>query len=136
VIAIPPAHAETQRADGLPAAMVEEAPKAVPALKDRPKEPWCVTVWPSPGFDLLPALDNHWDDIVATGDPATAVRRRFDQLTETPALDRDRATGRTLARILRNSLWDIEDGNTALDPAQATIAQALAPRHRESRVQT
>lgn len=66
----------------------------------------------------------------------TAVRCRFDQLTETLALDRDRATGWTLARILQNSLWDIEDGNTALDPVQLTIAQALTPGHRESRVHT
>jgi streptomycin 6-kinase len=57
-----------------------------------------------PGFDLLAALHNRWDDVVATGDVTRAVRRRFDLMTEVLGLDRPRAVGWTLARILQNLL--------------------------------
>jgi streptomycin 6-kinase len=96
------------------------------------REPW-LAIDPKPlagdpGFDLLPALDNRWDEVVATGDVTRAVLRRFDLLTEVLGLDRQRATGWTLGRVLQNALWDIEDGETALAPAQITIATALLHR--------
>lgn len=31
-----------------------------------------------PCFELLPSLHNRWDDVVATGDISSAIRRRFD----------------------------------------------------------
>ncbi|GAA4540729.1 aminoglycoside phosphotransferase family protein [Amycolatopsis samaneae] len=147
-------------------AMLRQAPRAVPALRDPAerrlvrtcasavaelitepgdrllhwdlhydnilaghREPW-LAIDPEPlagdpGFDLLPALDNRWDDVVATGDVPRAVLRRFDLLTETLDLDRRRATGWTLGRVLQNALWDIEDGKTALEPVQLAIATTL-----------
>jgi len=78
-----------------------------------------------PAFDLLPELDNRWDDVVATGDVTRAVRRRFDLMTEVLGLDRQRAVGWTLGRVLQNALWNIEDGTTALRPDQVAIADAL-----------
>ncbi|MER6139127.1 aminoglycoside phosphotransferase family protein [Streptomyces sparsogenes] len=97
------------------------------------REPW-LAIDPEPlagdpGFELLPALDNRWDEVVATGDVARAVLRRFDLLTEVLGLDRRRAVGWTLGRVLQNALWDIEDGKPALEPAQVAIATALM-RHR------
>jgi streptomycin 6-kinase len=97
------------------------------------REPW-LAIDPDPlagdpGFELLPALGNRWEDIVATGDVDRALVRRFDVLTETLALDRQRATGWTLGRILENALWDIGAGKPALGPNQIAIAQALL-RHR------
>ena len=97
------------------------------------REPW-LAIDPEPlagdpGFDLLPALHNRWDEVVATGYVARAVLRRFDLLTEVLGLDRQRATGWTLGRVLQNALWDIEDGETALEPSQVTIATTLL-RHR------
>lgn len=96
------------------------------------REPW-LAIDPEPlagdpGFELLPALDNRWDDVTATGDITRTILRRFDQLTETLDLDRRRATGWTLARILQNALWAIEDGETALEPAQVAIATTLLHR--------
>ncbi|TDC13036.1 hydroxyurea phosphotransferase [Streptomyces sp. 8K308] len=93
------------------------------------REPW-LAIDPEPlagdpGFDLLPALDNRWDEVVASGDVSRAVRYRFDLLTETLDLDRRRAVGWTLGRVLQNALWDIEDGRTALEPPQLAIAEAL-----------
>jgi streptomycin 6-kinase len=101
------------------------------------REPWLaidpVPLAGDPGFELLPALDNRWDDAVATGDPARAVLRRLDRLTEVLGLDRQRAAGWTLARVLQNTLWSVEDGATAVDPVQAAIAGAVLSRHRDVR---
>lgn len=97
------------------------------------REPW-LAIDPEPlagdpGFDLWPALDSRWADVVvASGDPRRVVRRRFDLLTEVLGLDRFRATGWTLGRLLQNSLWDVEDGATALAPASVVLAEALLDR--------
>ncbi|MCQ8768566.1 aminoglycoside phosphotransferase family protein [Streptomyces telluris] len=151
------------------AAMLDQVPQAVPALRDPAerrlvrtcasavaeligeagdrllhwdlhydnilageREPW-LAIDPEPlagdpGFELLPALDNRWDEVVAAGDVERTVLRRFDRLTETLGLDRQRATGWTLGRVLQNALWDLDDGRTALEPAQVAIAAALLGR--------
>lgn len=93
------------------------------------REPW-LAIDPEPlagdpGFDLWPALDSGWDDVVTRGDAPRVVRRRFDLLTEALGLDRARATGWTLGRLLQNALWDIDDGRTALAPSSVTMAQSL-----------
>nr|WP_329427539.1 hypothetical protein [Streptosporangium sp. NBC_01495] len=81
-----------------------------------------------PGFELLPVLDNRWEEVEATGDVARAVLRRFDLLTEVLGLDRERAIGWPLGRVLQNALWDIEDGRVTLESAQVAIAEALLRR--------
>lgn len=78
-----------------------------------------------PGFELLPALRNRWDDVLGTGDVPRAVRHRFDLMTDVVGLDRERAAAWTLGRVLQNCLWDVEDGATALQPEQTAIARAL-----------
>ncbi|WP_405719834.1 aminoglycoside phosphotransferase family protein [Streptomyces sp. NBC_00046] len=98
------------------------------------REPW-LAIDPEPlagdpGFDLMPAMHNRWGEVVATGDVPRAVLRRFDLLTEVLGLDRQRAIGWTLGRVLQNALWDIEDGRAALEPAQIAIATALLARPR------
>ncbi|WP_274912036.1 aminoglycoside phosphotransferase family protein [Streptomyces sp. WZ-12] len=96
------------------------------------REPW-LAIDPEPlagdpGFELLPALHNRWNEVVATGDVRRAVLRRFDLLTEVVGVDRERAVGWTLGRVLQNALWDVEDGEHALAPAQMAIAEALLNR--------
>ncbi|EGX61674.1 streptomycin 6-phosphotransferase [Streptomyces zinciresistens K42] len=96
------------------------------------REPW-LAIDPEPlvgdpGFDLWPALDTGWEKLHTTGDAPRVVRRRFDLLTQALGLDRQRAAGWTLARLLQNTLWDIDDGRTAIDPSQTAVAEAL-PRH-------
>nr|WP_203607912.1 aminoglycoside phosphotransferase family protein [Streptomyces anulatus] len=96
------------------------------------REPW-IAIDPEPlagdpGFDLWPALDSRWDDVVAKGDTPRIVRRRFDLLTDVLGLDRARATGWTLGRLLQNSLWDIDDGETRLAPPSVAIAESLLSR--------
>lgn len=58
-----------------------------------------------PGFELLAALWNRWDDVVARGDVRRVVWRRFDLMTEVVGLDRSRAQGWTLGRVLQNAIW-------------------------------
>ncbi|MBK3589198.1 hydroxyurea phosphotransferase, partial [Streptomyces sp. MBT57] len=92
------------------------------------REPW-LAIDPEPlagdpGFELWPALDIRWENVVAGG-VTGPVLYRFDLLTETLGLDRRRAVGWTLGRVLQNALWDIEDGRTALEPAQVALAATL-----------
>ncbi|WP_084955553.1 aminoglycoside phosphotransferase family protein [Thermoactinospora rubra] len=88
------------------------------------REPW-LAIDPKPlagdpGFELLPALRNRWVS-VADG------LRRFDRLTEMLALDRRRALGWTLGRVLQNMLWDIEDEQD-LNEVELALAEALLQR--------
>ncbi|GIH89930.1 aminoglycoside phosphotransferase family protein [Planobispora siamensis] len=164
-----PAPGDLRRLSDIAAAMLDQVPHAVPALRDPDerrlvrtcasavaelvgepgdrllhwdlhydnilageREPW-LAIDPEPlaghpGFELLPALDNRWQEVEATGDVARAVLRRFDLLTETLGIDRGPAVGWTLGRVLQNALWDIEDGKTTLGPAQVAIATALLLR--------
>lgn len=78
-----------------------------------------------PGFELLPALRDRWDDALATGYLAGALRRRFDLLTEALELDREVAAVWTPARVLQDAAWAAEEGGTTLDPAQRAIADVL-----------
>ena len=78
------------------------------------------------GFELLPALWNRWDDLVESGDVSRALLRRFDLMTEILELDRSRAVGWTLGRVLQNAVWDLVDFNEPhILPAHRTIAEAL-----------
>lgn len=101
------------------------------------REPW-LAIDPEPlagdpGFDMWPALNSRWDELVAQGDTLRVVRRRFDLLTSVLDLDRARATGWTLGRLLQNALWDVEDGETALDPSAVAISEALLNRLKNGR---
>ncbi|KQX59514.1 MULTISPECIES: aminoglycoside phosphotransferase family protein [unclassified Streptomyces] len=86
------------------------------------REPW-LAIDPKPlagdpGFELLPALMDRFDP-----DPAE-VLWRFDLLAEVVG-DRGRAVAWTLGRVLQNGLWDVEDGEPALDPEQVAAARIL-----------
>ncbi|NRQ30306.1 hydroxyurea phosphotransferase [Nonomuraea sp. NN258] len=96
------------------------------------REPW-LAIDPKPlagdpGFELAPALRNRWAEVLATGDVTRAVLRRFDLMTDGLGLDRARAAGWTLARVLQNSLWDVADGEDELDDVQLAIAEAVSRR--------
>ncbi|PZG21766.1 aminoglycoside phosphotransferase family protein [Nonomuraea aridisoli] len=96
------------------------------------REPW-LAIDPKPlagdpGFDLLPALHNRWDEVVATGDVPRAVLRRFDFMVDALGLDRRRAAGWTLGRVLQNCLWDVQGGAGELPEVQLAVAEALRTR--------
>jgi streptomycin 6-kinase len=78
------------------------------------------------GFELLPALWNRWADLVHTGDVPRAMLRRFDLMTEVLELDRSRAAGWTLARVLQNAVWDLASFKEPhISPEHRTIAEVL-----------
>ncbi|MEV0559144.1 aminoglycoside phosphotransferase family protein [Streptomyces sp. NPDC050597] len=87
------------------------------------REPWLVIdpkpLAGDPGFELLPALWNRYDE--------GRLARRFDLMTETLGLDRERARAWTLGRVLQNSLWQVEEGE-GLDAEQVGIARVLLGR--------
>ncbi|MEV6976046.1 aminoglycoside phosphotransferase family protein [Kitasatospora sp. NPDC093806] len=161
-----PAPPGLRRLGDLASAMLDDTPRAVPALRDPDerrlvrscaaavaelldepgdrllhwdlhdgnvlageRQPWLVIdpepLAGDPGFELLPALDQRWETVLGGADAERTVLRRFDLLTGTVGLDRARAAGWTLGRVLQNALWDIEDGRTALEPTQVAIATAL-----------
>ncbi|MFD1543848.1 aminoglycoside phosphotransferase family protein [Nonomuraea guangzhouensis] len=96
------------------------------------REPW-LAIDPKPlagdpGFDLLPALHNRWEEAVATGDVRRAVLRRFDFMVDGLGLDRQRAAGWTLGRVLQNSLWDVARGERELHEIQLAVAEAVRQR--------
>lgn len=100
------------------------------------REPW-LGIDPEPlvgdpGFDLWPALDSGWSENPTAPQAADVVRRRFDILTQILELDRDRAFGWTLARLMQNTLWDIEDGHTVISTASKVVDDALRPGRRRA----
>jgi streptomycin 6-kinase len=87
-----------------------------------------------PGFELLPALHNRWADVVATGDVDRAVRNRFDLMTDVLGLDRQRAAGWTLARVLAETLWELDRGEPDWSAeADRAIARVLLRPRRPRR---
>ncbi|MBJ7905990.1 hydroxyurea phosphotransferase [Streptomyces sp. DSM 110735] len=75
-----------------------------------------------PGFELLPALVNRYD-------PADTLHR-FDSLTATLALDRERARAWTLARVLQNRLWQLTDPTAPRPVPDPRLEVGAALRHR------
>lgn len=78
-----------------------------------------------PAFELMPAVWNRWDDLVATGDLSQAIRDRFGLMLEVTGIDRDRALGWTAGRILQNVLWFTADGGTRIEAELKAVADAL-----------
>ncbi|MFE4452900.1 aminoglycoside phosphotransferase family protein [Streptomyces sp. NPDC056796] len=73
-----------------------------------------------PGFELFPALSNRFD--------ASEVLWRFDLLSGTLGLDRERARAWTLGRVLQNGLWGVGGGARRLPGEHAEIARRLLGR--------
>ncbi|WP_060884201.1 aminoglycoside phosphotransferase family protein [Streptomyces caniscabiei] len=69
-----------------------------------------------PGFDLWPALNNRFDP--------SDIHWRFDAMTDVLDLNRERARAWTLARLLQNALWEVEENRT-LDPADLELGRLL-----------
>ncbi|WP_370352281.1 aminoglycoside phosphotransferase family protein [Kribbella sp. VKM Ac-2571] len=93
------------------------------------RQPWLVIdpkpLAGDPAFELMPAVWNRWDDLVATGDLSQAIRDRFDLMLEVTGTDRDRALGWTAGRILQNVLWFTADGDTRIEAELKAVSDAL-----------
>ncbi|MGZ0149742.1 aminoglycoside phosphotransferase family protein [Kribbella sp. WER1] len=93
------------------------------------RQPWLVIdpkpLAGDPAFELMPAVWNRWDDLVATGDLPQAIRNRFDLMLDVTGIPRDRALAWTAGRILQNVLWFTADGDTRIENELAAVAGAL-----------
>lgn len=100
------------------------------------REPWLAIdpkpLCGDPGFDILPVLHNRWEEITAADDPAREILRRYDLVVDILGLDRARADAWTVARNLQNTLWNVEDGECAVDPVQRLIADTIVNRPRRT----
>ena len=63
----------------------------------------------SGGYRLqgLPALSNHWEHVMQTGDVSRALLRRFDLMTEFVGVNRRRHGGLDTDRVLQNAVTGI-----------------------------
>jgi streptomycin 6-kinase len=79
-----------------------------------------------PGFELLAALHNRWDDVVRGGEPH--LLQRFEILRDGAGLDRGLAAAWTCVRVLEDLVWEAEspDSGWSAGPDRV-IGQALLP---------
>lgn len=74
-----------------------------------------------PHYEIAPMLSNRWDEVVASGDVRSAVRRRFHTAVDIAGLDEGRARDWVIVREAHNAMWAIEDG----DPGRVNEAIAI-----------
>ncbi len=83
------------------------------------REPWLVIdpkpMAGDPHYEVAPMLWNRWDEAVASGNAARAVRRRLETIVDAAGLDEDRAKSWVVVRMMHNALWCIEDDPTLAD---------------------
>lgn len=72
-----------------------------------------------PHYEPGPMLWNRWDEVVASGDVRSAVRRRFHTLVDVAELDEDRAREWVLVRSIINAGWTHDDAARAHRPLDA-----------------
>lgn len=72
-----------------------------------------------PHYEVAPLLWNRWDEMVATGDVRTAVRRRFHTVVDAAGLDEDRARAWVVVREVLNAQWALADAERAGRPPGA-----------------
>lgn len=81
------------------------------------REPW-LAIDPKPlsgdpHYEPAPLLWNWWDDVVASGDVRSAVRRRFHAVVDAAGLDEHRARDWVVVRMLLNAMWTLRDAERA-----------------------
>jgi streptomycin 6-kinase len=99
------------------------------------REPWLVIdpkpLSGDPHYEVAPMLWNRWDEVVATGDVRSAVRRRFHTLVDAAHLDEDRARDWVVVRTLHNALWELAGHADAPDHDWLTACIAIAKAVQE-----
>ena len=79
------------------------------------REPWLVIdpkpIAGDPHYEVAPMLWNRWEEVTATRDVRSAVRRRFHTLVDASGLDEARARDWVVVREMHNVLWAIQDAD-------------------------
>lgn len=94
------------------------------------REPW-LAIDPKgmagePEFDVVPALRNCWDNLVATGDTRRALLRRQAIIVEAGELDYERARLWSQARAVDDLLWANRDNDAEFSETALSIAEWLS----------
>ncbi|MFC5679516.1 aminoglycoside phosphotransferase family protein [Aeromicrobium endophyticum] len=93
------------------------------------REPWLAIdpkpVSGDPHYEVAPLLSNRWDEVVATGDVRTAVRRRFHTVVDVAGLDEQRARDWVVVREAHHAMWAIEDDDRDRVTAAIAILKAV-----------
>jgi streptomycin 6-kinase len=83
------------------------------------REPWLVIdpkpMSGDPSYEVAPMLWNRWDEVMAGGDPRTAILDRMFALVDGAGLDEDRVRAWVIVRMMVNVWWALTSG--APDPA-------------------
>ena len=105
------------------------------------REPWLVIdpkpVSGDPHYEVAPLLWNRWDEVIASGEVRSAVRRRFHTVVDVAGLDEDRARDWVVVREVHNAMWTVQDaaragrGLDAADREQVTRCIAIAKAVQE-----
>ena len=94
------------------------------------REPWLVIdpkpLNGDPHFEPAPMLWNRWDEVVASGDVRSTVRRRFHALVDSAGLDEDRAKNWAVLRVVLNAVWELEEPFPDPDDVTRSITIAKA----------
>ena len=81
------------------------------------REPWLVidpkAMSGDPHYEPAPMLWNRWEEMAASGDLRTALRRRFHTLVDVGGLAEDRARDWVVVRSILNAHWSIQDAARA-----------------------
>lgn len=97
------------------------------------REPWLAidpqAMLADPAYCLVPFLRNRWKTVAEAADPRKALMRRFDILTETAGVDRERAAAWSLARTVEDVLWAARYGDNegVSVPVATAIAEWMLP---------
>lgn len=97
------------------------------------REPWLAidpqAMLADPAYCLDPFLRNRWKVVAEASNPRKALMRRFDILTETANVDRERAAAWTLARAVEDLLSAARDGDNegVSVPVATAIAEWMPP---------
>jgi streptomycin 6-kinase len=78
------------------------------------REPWLVIdpkpVSGDPAYEVAPMLWNRWDEVIASGDPRTAILDRMFALVDGAGLDEDRVRAWVTVRMMVNAQWALTSG--------------------------
>jgi streptomycin 6-kinase len=93
------------------------------------REPWLAIdpkpVSGDPHYEVASLLSNRWDEVVATGDVRTAVRRRFHTVVDTAGLDEERARDWVVVRETHQAMWAVEEDDRDRVTTAIAIVKAV-----------
>lgn len=82
-----------------------------------------------PAWVVAPALWNRWGEAAAAHDTRLHLNLRLEVLCEAAGLDSDRARAFTEVRLLRNAVWDVQEGTATSESLtrHVTLIKAFQP---------